>query len=118
MAGKGNFKFDVKSLSEIIVQANMYKQTVVDSSTQIRALCKQMEEEESLAGGDGEEFREAFVKLGTGMVRLEESISNVVSVLDEKLSLIMEKMTSGHATGSTTEDVAAASKKAGFMKKE
>ena len=59
MSTKGpiDARIDVGALNEVIVYANQYRQEVSAKADAIRTVCRKMEDEESLKGGDGDHIR-------------------------------------------------------------
>jgi len=117
MANKGllDTKIDVQALNEIIIFANRYRSEVTDNVERIRTLCKRMEEEESLKGGDGDQIRANFEKIASGCNQLDKSTEFIVKQLNEKLGVAI-KMRHGATTSASTETVAQAANKTGVLK--
>lgn len=117
MGAKGpvNTKIDTNALNEVIVFANQYRQEVTDRVDTIRKLCRQMEDNETLKGGDGEVIRENFMVIAQGCNNLDSSMEKIVKVLNDRLGKAIE-MYHGKAVGSTTDDASKASRKVGVMK--
>ena len=108
---------DVDALTAIIVFANNYKTVVENNSDQIRAICANMESNESLKGGDGEIIRENFASLSKGCVNLKRSMEAVSKVLNEKLEVAI-KMRHGKSVGDSTDKAKQAVSGMGVLKKE
>lgn len=119
MATKGpmNTKIDKNAVNELIVYANQYKQSVSESVEVIRTYCRQMEEEESLKGGDGESIRASFKTIADACNRLETSISYIVTKLNEKLEYMI-KLNKGSAAANASESAQKAQRNMGVFKKE
>lgn len=117
MGAKGpvDTKIDTNALNEVIVFANQYRQDVTDRADTIRKLCRQMEENETLKGGDGEVIRENFMKIAQGCNNLDSSTEKISKVLNDRLGKAIE-MYHGKAVGSTAEDAQKAAKKVGVLK--
>jgi hypothetical protein len=117
MANKGllDTKIDVMALNEIIIFANHYRSEVTERVETIRKLCKQMEEEESLKGGDGDQIRANFEKIASGCNQLDKSTEYIVKVLNDKLGTAI-KMRHGSTTNAATEAVTQAANKTGVLK--
>ena len=113
MANKGlDVVLDVPAINEIIVFANHYRQGVTASADTIRTLCAQMQDNESLAGGDGEEIRENFKIIGEGCTQLEQSVEKIVTVLNNRLETMLQ-MNKGKISGDSKDT---AKKAAGDMR--
>lgn len=119
MSAKGpiDARIDVGALNEVIVYANQYRQEVSSKADAIRTVCRKMEDEESLKGGDGDRIRECFATIAKGCNQLDKSTEKIVSVLNDKLSTAI-KMRHGQTTNAATDSTTAATKKVGFMNKE
>lgn len=119
MGAKGplNANIDVGALNEIIVYANSYRQDVTAAAEQIRHLCENMEQEESLKGGRGDVIRENFAKIAQGCVKLEKSTEHIVRVLNDKLKPAIDALKKGSAEAAA-EKMDAATKKSGVYNKE
>ena len=115
--GKLDTIVDAPALQEIIVSANRLRQECTKSADNIRKVCLNMEEEESLKGGDGDIIREAFASISSGVTNLEKSLSFVTQTLNNNLEKIL-KMVAGKSTGAMQEETQAATKKMGIFKKE
>lgn len=117
MKGSLDMVADGPALNEIIVFANQLKQDCSEKAEHIRKICLNMEEEESLAGGDGDVIRENFKKVATGINKLEGSISYIVSKLNTNLEAVT-RMYAGKNTQASSDAADAASKKTGIYNKE
>lgn len=117
MAAKGpvDTKIDTNALNELIVFANTYRQDVTERVDSIRKLCRQMEENESLKGGDGDIIRENFVKIAEGCNNLDKSTETIIKVLNDRLGKAIE-MYHGNTLGDSEEKAAKASKNVGVLK--
>lgn len=117
MATKGplNVVLDIPAINEIIVFANQYKQEVSDKADTIRTLCKQMTDNESLSGGDGEEIKANFQTIATGCNQLELSVDKIVSVLNDRLEKMI-KMNKGTTTATSAEAAKKAASGMGVLK--
>jgi hypothetical protein len=117
MAGKGplDVVLDIPAINEIIVFANQYKQEVSEKADTIRTLCKQMTENESLNGGDGEEIKASFKEIAKGCNQLEQSVDHIVAVLNSKLDTMI-KMNKGTTTGAASDEAKKASNSMGVLK--
>lgn len=117
MKGELDMVADGPALNEIIVFANQLKQDCDEKAEHIRKICLQMEDEESLKGGDGDVIRENFKQTAAGISKLESSVSFIVSKLNSNLEAVT-KMYAGKNTQGSTEAVNAAAKKTGMFHKE
>ena len=108
---------DVDALTGIIVFCNSYKQLVDSNAAQIKALCKSMETEESLVGGDGDVIRTNFARIAEGCVNLENSTAQITKVMNEKLERAID-MRHGKTVGDTTDAANKAAANMGVLKKE
>lgn len=119
MAGKGpiDVVVDAPSLSEIIVFVNRSRFTITDEADSIRAICKQMSDNKSLSGGDGEEIKNNFKIIADGCQNLVKSFDHISAVLNERLS-VLTQMNKGKITAESTEEAKKAAKKMGVLKKE
>lgn len=117
MGTKGNLdtKIDTVALNEVIVFANQYRQEVTDASNEIRSICQNMENEESLQGGDGDVIRENFKAIAQGCNNLDRSTEKIVKVLNDKLSVAIN-MRHGSTIGDSSDKVTAATKQVGVLK--
>ncbi len=117
MGNKGpvDVVLDIPAINEIIVFANTYKQEVAEKADTIRTLCKQMSENESLSGGDGEEIKANFQVIANGCNQLEQSVDKIVSVLNNKLGTML-KMNKGTTTAASSDAAKKASKNMGVLK--
>lgn len=117
MATKGplNVVLDIPAINEIIVFANQYKQEVSEKADTIRTLCKQMTDNESLSGGDGEEIKANFQVIANGCNQLEQSVEKIVSVLNSRLEKMI-KMNKGTTTADSSESTKKASASMGVLK--
>ena len=87
MAAKGtDVRIDIPKLNELIVATSNYRNTIKDKVETIRIICKAMEENETLKGGDGDAIREAFATIGKGCTELNTSAQYIVQKLEDKLS--------------------------------
>lgn len=119
MAVKGavDTKLDPNALAGLIVFANRYQEEVNAAAEEIRTICRGMEDEESLKGGDGDAIRQEFATIATGYVNIENSVAYIVKVLNEKLKVVID-MQKGSTVADSQDQVAAAAKNAGALKKE
>ena len=117
MKGELDMVADAPALNEIIVFANQLKQDCSQIAEHIRKICLNMEDEESLKGGDGDVIRENFKLTATGINRLEGSISYIVSKLNTSLEHVT-RMYAGKNTQAASDAAQAASKKTGIFNKE
>lgn len=117
MGNKGpvDVVLDIPAINEIIVFANQYKQEVSDKADTIRTLCKQMDENESLNGGDGERIKANFRDIAAGCNQLERSVDKIVNVLNSKLETMI-KMNKGTTTAAATDATKAAKSNMGVLK--
>lgn len=117
MGNKGplDVVLDIPAINEIIVFANQYKQEVSEKADTIRTLCKQMSDNESLSGGDGEEIKANFQIIASGCNQLESSVDKIVSVLNSRLETMI-RMNKGQTTAQSSEDAKKASSKMGVLK--
>lgn len=117
MAGKGplDTKIDTGALNEVIVFANQYRIEVSQRAQDIRRICAQMEDEESLKGGDGDVIRENFAKIAAGCNNLDKSTQFIAKQLNERLGHAIE-MRHGKSIGSSTESIDKAAQKTGIFK--
>ncbi len=117
MAGKGpvDVVFDLPAVNEIIVFANKYKDDVQTSADEIRTICKQMSENESLSGGDGEEIKANFQQIANGCNHLEKSVETIVKVLNDRLESMI-KMGKGTTTANSSDAAKKASSNLGVLK--
>ena len=119
MGAKGTVdtKIDTGALNEIIVFANMYKTEVSSLAEEIRTICRKMDEEESLKGGDGDGIRDSFDTIATGCQQIAKSAEQIAKILDTKLSKALN-MKNGAMSANASESASAAAKKAGVVRKE
>lgn len=113
--GPVDTKIDKNAVSELIVFANQHKNAIAEDAEVIRTLCRQMEEEESLKGGDGEAIRAAFHTIADGCNKLEASTTYISTKLNEKLA-VMIQMGKGATTASATETAQKVNKQIGVFK--
>lgn len=104
MANKGplDVVLDIPAMNEIIVYANTYKNEVSDAIASIKTLCKQMTDDESLNGGDGEEIKANFQQIAEGCQTMEKSIEGIVKVLNDRLEKMIQ-MNKGKTTAASTD---------------
>lgn len=119
MGAKGavDTTIDVNELSGLIVFANRYSEEVSSASDEIRSICRSMEDEESLKGGDGDEIREQFAAIAQGCQNIDKSVKYIVSTLNEKLQKALQ-MNKGKTSAESGDAIQAAVNKAGVLKKE
>ena len=119
MAGKGpvDTVIDTGALNELIVYAGQYKADLDDAAREIIELCKKMEEEESLKGGDGDAIRENFREISKMATNLMQSVNYIHKVLNDKLGNAIN-MRHGQTVGDSSEAIKKAASKTGVMKKE
>lgn len=119
MAVKGavDTKIDTGALNEIIVYSNIFSKEVSDFCDQIQQICRKMEEEESLKGGDGDAIRESFVKISKGCHQISNSAKSISKILDTKLSAALG-MKKGTYSGNADDAASRAANKAGVVRKE
>lgn len=119
MAVKGavDTKLDPNALASLVVFINRYQDEVNTASTEVRTICRKMEDEETLKGGDGEIIRQEFATIASGFVNIENSVHYVVKVLNDKLKSVID-MNKGTTTADSQDQVNSAAKKAGTFKKE
>lgn len=120
MAGKGpsqNLIIDVSVLNEVIVFANSYRTEIAEKADTIRAICRRMQDEESLKGGDGEQIRNSFDVIGKGCNDLNTSAQYIVEVLNDRLEAAI-KMRHGESLGDSVDTAAKAAKSVGVYKKD
>ena len=119
MSTKGpiDARIDVGALNEVIVYANQYRPEVSAKADAIRTVCRKMEDEESLKGGDGDHIRECFATIAKGCNQLDKSTEKIVAVLNDKLATAIG-MRHGATSNAASEAVTSANKKVGFMNKE
>lgn len=115
--GQLDANIDVGALNEVIVFANAYRQDVLGNAEEIRKLCDNMLEEESLKGGRGEVLREQFANIATGCQKIEKSTEHIVRVLNDKLKPAIEALKAGSASNAA-DTMASATKKSGVYNKE
>lgn len=115
--GAVNTTIDVNELSSLIVFAKRYSEEVSAASEEIRTLCRGMAEEESLKGGDGEQLREQFAKIGTAYGEIDKSVQYIVKTLNDKLKSALE-MTHTTASSQSEDAINTAAKNAGVFKKQ
>lgn len=119
MSTKGNMdtKLDAGALNEIVVFANMNQREIASEAQEIITICRQMEDEESLKGGDGETFRAAFSDIAKGANKIAKSTEQISEILDKRLGQLIE-LNKDKFAGSAKEQTATAANKAGVMAKE
>lgn len=119
MAAKGtvNTTVDPNALASIIVFAGRYRDEVTNATNEIRSICRNMQEEKSLVGGDGDAIRESFKQIAEGCKNVDSSLQNILNTLNTKLTTAIA-MTKGSTLGTSQEDIDKATKKAGVLKKE
>lgn len=119
MAVKGSVdtKIDTGALNEIIVYSNLFSKEVCDAVEQIQTICRRMEEEESLKGGDGEMIRESFIKISKGCMQIATSAKGISKTLDNRLGKALG-MGKGSIAGNAAESAKSAADKAGVIRKE
>lgn len=108
---------DKSAINEIIVFANGYRQGILQSVDTITSLCQQMNEDESLNGGDGEDIKASFRTIAAGCNKLEKSVQRIVDNLNVSLQGILD-MDKGKTTATSTESAKAAANNMGVLKKE
>lgn len=115
--GSVNTSIDVNELSSLIVFAKRYADEVEQASDEVRTLCRGMAEEESLKGGDGENFRAQFGQIATAYSNIDKSVQYITRTLNEKLKKALEM--AKNSSSAASEDAAhQAATKAGVLKKE
>lgn len=112
-----NTKIDIQALNEVIVFANQYRQQVEEQTTIIRTVCLQMEQEESLVGGDGDVIREAFKSIAEGTAKLEASVNYITKQLNTKLGSAIQ-MRKGTTVGDAQDAMKKANQNMGVLAKE
>lgn len=119
MGAKGtvNTTVDPNALASIIVFAGRYRDEVSAATNEIRSICRQMAEEKSLVGGDGDTIREAFKKIAEGCKNVDSSLQSIIETLNKKLTTAIA-MTKGQTIGTAEEDIDKATGKAGVLKKQ
>lgn len=117
MGAKGplDVVLDIPAINEIIVFANQFKQEVNEHSSAIRNLCKQMTDDESLNGGDGEIIKANFKVIADGCTQLENSIEKIVTILNQRLEKLIQ-MNKGKTTADSTEAASKAAKNMNIVK--
>jgi hypothetical protein len=117
MANKGpeHLKLDPVAMNEIIVFANQYRQDLEEKATEIATICKRMEEEESLKGGDGDLIRENFAKISVGCTNIKSSTERIITALNAGLEKLIEA-SKGRTVASAAEKMQSATQKAGVLK--
>lgn len=117
MGAKGplDVVLDIPAVNEIIVFANQYKMDVAEKADHIRTLCKQMTDNESLQGGDGEEIKANFAIIANGCNQLEQSVDKIVSVLNNRLETMI-KMNKGTTTANSSDAAKKAASNMGVLK--
>lgn len=117
MANKGplDVVLDIPAVNEIIVFANQYKVEVAERSDHIRTVCKQMTDNQSLQGGDGEEIKALFNVIADGCSQIEQSVEVIVSVLNDRLGEMI-KMNKGITTSAASDAAKSAASKMGVLK--
>lgn len=117
MGTKGplNVVLDIPAINEIIVFANQYKMDISEKTEHIRTLCKQMTDNETLSGGDGEEIKANFGIIANGCNQLEQSVDKIVSVLNNRLEKMIQ-MNKGKTTANATDAAKKASSNMGVLK--
>lgn len=117
MKGELDMVADGPALNEIIVFANQLKMDCSEKAEHIRKICLNMEDEETLKGGDGDVIRDNFKQIATGINKLEGSITYIVTKLNASLEAVT-KMYAGKNTQASSEAVNTAAKKTGIFSKE
>ena len=116
MANKSlDTKIDIGAMNEIIVHGQQYKNEMSAAAGEIRSICQQMSEDESLAGGDGEQIKANFATIAEGCTNLEKSLEYIMKILNEKLAPAIE-MRRGATLGDSTEVAKSATDKVGVFK--
>jgi len=117
MGNKGplDVVLDIPAINEVIVFANQYKQEILQATDTINTLCKQMSENESLSGGDGEEIKANFQVIAQGCLQLEKSVNKIVNTLNTRLETMI-KMNKGQTTAESSDTSKAAASKMGVLK--
>ena len=120
MSATGNLQSSVNisidAMNELIVATNMYRQEVDKAADEIRLICQQMEDDESLKGGDGDLIRENFKAISVSCRGLHDSTKYIAGVLNGKLSHAI-KMMEGRTAAASTEAIQQANAKTGVFKK-
>lgn len=111
-----NIKLNVDTLNSLIVLTNKYRQDVDKAADEIRLICQQMEDNESLKGGDGDLIRENFKNLSIACKGLYVSTAYIGKALNGRLADTIEKAAKGKNSGGDAASKAAA--KVGVYKKK
>lgn len=110
-------KIDLSTLNTIIVFANQFSRDCGDRSEDIITICRKMETEESLAGGDGEEIRKSFEEIAKGAAHIGKSAKQISKILDSKLGKGLD-LKKGHYSAQAMEETSKAADSAGVIKKQ
>lgn len=114
--GMSQIKLSTESLDELIVFSNKYRQEVSNSADEIMKICRQMEENEALKGGDGDQIRENFATIAVACKGLNESTTYISKILNDRLKKAID-MTKNRTGASSEEAIKKASSKTGVFKK-
>lgn len=114
---KGQIKVNNDSVSAIVVASRAYKGDVDTGILEIKRLCQQLLDNESLKGGDGELIREAARTLADRTQNLAKSADEIWKKLDKLVVLIAEAQ-GGRTAGNLHETVNKAGKNIGIYKKD
>lgn len=117
LKGSSNAVLDASAMNEVIVFANQYKRDVQGDAEQIQAICRTMEDEESLKGGDGENIRANFITISKGCENMVKSMDEITKYLNDVLYKILATK-QGKSDMGATEAAAKAAAAAGVNKKE
>lgn len=115
--GSTDTKLDSAALNEIVVYSNMYAREVEQAADEIRTVCRKMEDEESLKGGDGDAIRANFELIAKGATHISRSAQEISKILDDKLGTII-KMNKGSYSDASGEAAKKAADAAGVVKKQ
>ena len=115
--GSTDTKLDSAALNEIVVYSNVYSREVGQQSTEIQTICRKMEDDESLKGGDGEGIRQNFELIAKGAKHMSASAAEISKILDDKLGTIIN-MNKGKFSDAANDAAKKAADAAGAVRKQ
>lgn len=119
MAQKGsvNTNVDFEAINAVILAAGKYQSRAEDITNEIRKICEQMKNDETLVGNNGDIIRECFASIGKGAQDVQESLHKLVNITDKALGRALKAAQTQH-TAEAEEAATAAAKNTGVYGKE
>lgn len=118
MAQKGPaLNMNPAALEAIIVATNRTKAVIGEESENIDHVCTNMEQEESLKGGGGDDIREKFAEISDGTKKIKASLEKAVKNLNDSLEKLIPLL-KAQVDDETASRVKSQVGKAGVYKKD